>query len=253
MHTPEFGFEQDLENVRRALQFLKVDFAIALDNDYGIWRAFDNHYWPALYLLDERGRGRHQHFGEGKYEETEKAIQRLPSIASRAGDDRGPFAATAFELPADWKNLESPEIYLGHERGVGFASPGGATPSRRRAYSVPSRLDLNRWALDGEWTVDRQPAILNSAAGRIVCRFHARDVHLVMGPGRRDARVRFRVALDGQPPGSARGSDVDEAGGGTVVDPRLHQLVRQSGPIVDRTVAIEFLDPGVEAFAFTFG
>jgi hypothetical protein len=258
VHTPEFAFEKDLDNVRRAMQHLKVDFPIVLDNDFAIWRAFDNRYWPALYLLDGGGRVRHHHFGEGEYERSERAIERLLADTSgrgAAGDGRAsaPVAATGFELPADWPNLRSPEIYLGHDRGDGFASPGGASLSKRRAYRVPARLDLNRWALDGEWTIGRQPTALDSAAGRIVCRFHARDVHLVMGPARRDGRARFRVSLDGQPPGAARGVDVDAHGAGTVAEQRLHQLIRQPGPIVDRTFEIAFLDAGVEAFAFTFG
>ena len=267
VHTPEFAFEHDLDNVRRALQHLDVALPLVLDNDYAIWRAFDNHYWPALYLLDGRGRVRHRHFGEGGYQESERAIRRLIADSAgaagashatgpnaRSGDDPiAPIAATGFEVQADWPSLRSPEIYLGHDRGEGLASPGGASLSKRRAYTVPARLDLNRWALDGEWTIERQPVSLGSASGRIVCRFHARDVHLVVGPARRGERVRFRVSLDGQPPGAARGVDVDEHGAGTIGDQRLHQLIRQPGPIVDRTFDIAFLDAGAEAFAFTFG
>jgi len=258
VHTPEFAFEKDLDNVRRALQHMDIGLPIALDNDYAIWRAFDNHYWPALYLLDAGGRVRYRHFGEGEYERSEKAIQRLLTDAGAtgaAGDDRGVVSVTAtgFELPADWQSLKSPEMYLGHDRSEGLASPGGASLAQRRTYKIPARLDLNRWALEGEWTMERQPTVLGSAPGRIVCRFHARDVHLVMGPPRRDGRVRFRVSVDGQPPGAARGVDVDDRGAGTVVEQRLYQLVRQPGPIVARTFEIEFLDGGVETFAFTFG
>ncbi len=258
VHTPEFAFEKDLDNVRRAMPHLNVGFPLVLDNDYAIWRAFDNHYWPALYLLDAGGRVRYHHIGEGEYERSEQAIQRLlaaPGGAGATGDDRrvAPVAATGFELPSDWQNLRSPEIYLGHDRTEGLASPGGASLAKRRAYKVPARLDLNRWALDGEWTMENQPTVLGSAPGRIVCRFHARDVHLVMGPRHRDGQARFRVSIDGQPPGSARGVDVDGDGAGTVIDKRLYQLIRQPGPIVDRTFEIAFLDAGVEAFAFTFG
>jgi thiol-disulfide isomerase/thioredoxin len=258
VHTPEFGFEQDVDNVRRALQHLQVSLPVVLDNDFAIWRAFDNHYWPALYLLDARGRVRYHHFGEGEYERSEQAIRRLLADAGGTAGPGGsgsgvPVAATGFELPADWQNLKSPEIYLGHDRGEGLASPGGASLAKRRAYKVPARLDLNRWALDGEWTIDRQPTVLGGAPGRIACRFHARDVHLVMGPTRRDQPVRFRVSLDGRPPGAARGVEVDEHGAGTVAEQRLYQLIRQPGPIVDRTFEIAFLDAGVEAFAFTFG
>jgi hypothetical protein len=267
VHTPEFAFEHDLDNVRRALRHLDVDLPVVLDNGYAIWRAFDNNYWPALYLLDGRGRVRHRHFGEGGYAESERAIRRLladtPGAAGtggpggangRSGDPPiAPIAAAGFEVQADWANLRSPEIYLGHDRGEGLASPGGASPGRRRAYRIAARLDLNRWALEGEWTIERQPIVLAGAPGRIVCRFHARDVHLVLGPARRGERVRFRVSLDGQPPGAARGADVDEQGAGTIVDQRLHQLIRQPGPIADRTFEIAFLDAGAEAFAFTFG
>jgi Thioredoxin like C-terminal domain len=258
VHTPEFVFEKDLDNVRRAMQRLSVGFPIVLDNEYAIWRAFDNHSWPALYLLDGRGRVRYQHSGEGEYGPSRQAIERLladTGVKGAPGDDgrSAPEAATSFELPADWQNLRTPEIYLGHDRTVGFASPGGTSRATRRAYTVPARLDRNRWALDGEWTMERQPTILHSAAGRIVCRFHARDVHLVMGPARRGDRVEFRVSIDGQPPGSARGMDVDEHGAGTAVDQRLYQLIRQSGPIVDRTFEIAFLAAGIEAFSFTFG
>ncbi len=270
VHTPEFAFEKDADNVRRALSHLKVGFAQALDNDYGIWRAFDNHYWPALYLLDARGRVRYHHFGEGEYGRSQQAIERLladtgdaagssePSGPGAPGRDRrvalvAPVAATGFEAPAAWTDLRSPEIYLGHDRTEGLASPGGASLGRRRTYTAPARLDLNRWALDGSWTIERHAASLGSAAGRIVCRFHARDVHLVMGPARRGHPVGFRVSIDGRDPGAARGADVDEHGTGVVVEQRLYQLLRQPGPIVDRTFEITFADAGVDAFAFTFG
>ena len=257
VHTPEFAFEKDVDNVRRALQRLSVAFPVVLDNAYAIWRAFDNHSWPALYLLD-RGRVCYRHFGEGEYERSEQAIRRLVAEMGSEGNrnDNGggaPVAATSFELPADWQNLRTPEIYLGHDRVEGFASPGGSSLAKRRAYRVPARLELNRWALDGEWTMERQPVVLNSAAGRIVCRFHARDVHRVMGPTHRGGQVHFRVSVDGQPPGAARGLDVDEHGTGTAADLRLYQLIRQRGSIVDRTFEIAFLDAGVEAFSFTFG
>jgi thiol-disulfide isomerase/thioredoxin len=255
VHTPEFEFEKNLENVRRAVQQMKIDFPIAIDNDYSIWRAFNNRHWPALYFMDARGRVRHSHFGEGDYERSEVTIQQLLAETGAKGDDQRvvPIAATGFELAADWQNLRSPEIYLGYDRTENFSSPGGAALARRRVYAAPSRLQLNRWALAGEWTMANQPTVLSKAPGRIVCRFHARDVHLVMGPPRRENPVRYRVSMDGQPPGSARGVDADEGGSGTAVDQRMYQLIRQPGPIVDRTFEIEFLDAGVEAFAFTFG
>ena len=255
VHTPEFAFEKKLENVRRAVQQMKLDFPIAVDNDYAIWRAFDNRYWPALYFIDARGRLREHHFGEGEYERSEKAIRgcwrrRVPQATKK---ESSRSAAAGFELQADWRNLKSPEIYLGHDRTENFSSPGGAALGRRRVYAAPTRLELNRWALAGEWTVANQATALNKAGGRIVCRFHARDVHLVMGPPRQESAVRFRVSMDGQPPGPAGGLDVDDSGSGTVREQRLYQLIRQPGPIVDRTFEIDFLDAGVEAFAFTFG
>ena len=210
------------------------------------------------YLLDARGRVRYHHFGEGEYERSERAIQRAldDAAGARAIGGEGlsaPIAATSVEWPADWPNVKSPEIYLGHDRGEGLASPGGASLAKRRTYGLPARLDLNRWALDGDWTIGRQAASLGSATGRIACRFHARDVHLVMGPAGRDDRVRFRVSIDGRPPGPARGLDVEADGTGAVTAQRLHQLIRQPGPIAERTFEIAFLDGGVEAFAFTFG
>jgi thiol-disulfide isomerase/thioredoxin len=255
VHTPEFAFEKNFDNVRRALQQMKIDFPIAVDNDYAIWRAFNNQYWPALYFLDARGRLRQQHFGEGEYERSEITIQKLLAETSARADDQGVVSVTAtgFELPADWRSLRSPEIYLGHDRTENFSSPGGAALGRRRVYAASTRLELNRWALAGEWTMANQATVLNTAGGRIVCRFHARDVHLVMGPLRQETAVRFRVSMDGQPPGPAHGLDVDDSGGGTLREQRLYQLIRQPGPIVDKTFEIEFLDAGVEAFAFTFG
>lgn len=255
VHTPEFAFEKKLENVRRAVQQMTLDFPIAMDNDYAIWRAFNNQYWPALYFIDARGRLREHHFGEGEYERSEKTIRGLLAETGATGDGKGavPIAASGFERQADWRNLKSTEIYLGHDRTANFSSPGGAALGRRRVYASPGRLELNRWALTGEWTMTNQAAVLNTAGGRIVCRFHARDVHLVMGPLRQETPIRFRVSMDGLQIGSAHGSDVDDSGSGTVVEPRLYQLIRQPGPIVDRTCEIEFPDAGVEAFAFTFG
>ena len=255
VHTPEFAFEKNLENVRRALQQMKIDYPIAVDNDYEIWRAFNNRYWPALYFIDARGRLREHHFGEGEYERSEKKIRGLLAEAGATGDDKdaAPIAASGFELQADWRNLRSPEIYLGYDRTENFSSPGGAALARRRIYAAPTRLELNQWALAGEWTMANQATVLNRAGGSIVCRFHTRDVHLVMGPLRQENAVRFRVTMDGQPPGPAHGLDVDESGSGTVVEQRLYQLVRQPGPIVDRTFQIEFLGADVEVFAFTFG
>ena len=255
VHTPEFAFERDLENVRRAVQQLGIDYPIAIDNDYAIWRAFSNRYWPALYFLDSRGRLRQHHFGEGEYAQSEMAIQRLLAEAGTSSVGAGvvSVSGSGVEAAADWGNLRSPEIYLGYDRTDNFSSPGGIARGRPRAYAPPARLGLNHWALAGEWTMADQPVTLSRAPGVIVCRFHARDVHLVMGPLHRDRPVRFRVSMDGQRPGSARGLDVDDSGSGTVAAQRLYQLVRQPGPIVERTLEVQFLDAGVEAFAFTFG
>jgi hypothetical protein len=254
VHTPEFTFEQNVENVRRAMQQMRIHHPMVIDSDYAVWRAFDNRYWPALYLVDARGRLRHHHFGEGEYAQSETAIQRLLAGAE-ASSVGGVVSVTGsgVEAAADWGNLKSPETYLGFDRTTNFSSPGGAAHGRPRVYAAPARLGLNQWALAGEWTMADERAILNKAPGRLVCHFHARDLHLVMGPPRGDKPIRFRMSLDGQRPGSAHGVDVDDSGSGAATEQRLYQLIRQPGPIVDRTVGIEFLDAGVEAFAFTFG
>jgi thiol-disulfide isomerase/thioredoxin len=253
VHTPEFGFEHDLGNVRRAVQDMRVDYPVAIDNDYAVWGAFDNHYWPALYFADAEGRIRHHHFGEGEYRQSEMVIQQLLDEAGSAGAGHEVVSVEArgAEAPADWATLRSPETYTGYERGENFASPDGAVPGKRHAYQVPAELRLNQWALSGDWTVDEQAATLNEAGGQLAYRFHARDLNLVMGPP--DAPVRFRVLIDGQPPGAAHGADVDDQGHGTATWRRLHQLIRQPGPIADRTFEITFLDAGVQACAFTFG
>jgi hypothetical protein len=254
-HTPEFPFEREIENVRWAADEMHVGYPIALDSDYGIWRAFANHYWPAVYIADADGRIRHHQFGEGGYAECEMVVQRLLREAGRDGipDDVVSVAAEGFEAQADWANLESPETYLGYEQGWNFASPGRAALDEPRAYEAPKSLDVNQWALSGEWTIERRACVLDEAGGRIAFRFHARDVHLVLAPRTRGTPVPFRVLVDGKPPGDSHGLDVDDGGAGTVVQPRLYQLVRERGSISDRTFEIEFLDPGVEAYVFTFG
>jgi thiol-disulfide isomerase/thioredoxin len=255
VHTPEFTFERNLDNVRRAVRELNLGYPVAVDNDYAIWRAFRNQYWPALYFVDGRGRVRERHFGEGEYERSEQNIQRLLAEANVPNVPSGLVTvnATGIEVAADWDNLRSPENYLGHERTQNFVSPGGAELDRRRVYRAPARLRLNEWALAGEWTMGREATVLASSNGRMVYQFHARDLHLVMGPSRQGASVPFRVTVDGQPPGSAHGIDIDEGGNGTVVEQRLYQLIRQPRPIVDRRFEIEFQDAGVETLAFTFG
>jgi thiol-disulfide isomerase/thioredoxin len=255
VHSPEFPFEHDIENVRQAARDMRVEYPIAIDNDFAIWRAFTNHYWPALYLVDAQGHLRYHHFGEGEYERSELILQQLLTEAGIGGiaHELVSVDAQGAEAAADWGSLRSPETYVGYERIEHFASPGGAVLGSRRVYTAPTRLRLNHWALAGEWTVERGSALLNTANGRIAYRFHARDLHLVMGPAARGTSVRFRVFIDGQPPGAAHGSDVDEQGNGTVLQERLYQLIRQPGHIADRQFEIEFLDAGVQAFVFTFG
>jgi Thioredoxin like C-terminal domain/AhpC/TSA family len=249
VHTPEFSFEGDIDNVHEALAAMDVEYPIAVDSDYAIWDAFANHYWPALYLADADGTLRYHHFGEGLYEESERAIQALLEV----DDELVSVAGSGLEAPADWDSLESPETYLGSGRAERFASPGGAVANERQAYAVPEALRINEWALAGEWTIRREDVISDQAGGSLAYRFHARDLHLVLAPEQQGDRVRFQVLIDGEPPRTARGSDADEDGNGVVSEPRLYQLVRQSGPITDRTFEITFLDPGIRAVVFTFG
>ena len=255
VHTPEFDVERDLDNVRRSVRDLRVDYPVVIDNDYAIWDAFGNRYWPALYFVNAQGQIRHHRFGEGDYEQSEAIIQRLLTEAGvgRIGHDLVSVDARGVEAAADWDSLWSPENYLGYGRTENFASSNGAVLDTPHGYVTPARLALNQWALAGNWTVGRQAVVLNQAEGRIVYRFHARDLHLVMGPAGPGTPARFRVLLDGQPPGTAHGTDVDDQGDGAVTQPRLHQLIRQPGPISDRTLEVTFLDPGVQAYAFTFG
>jgi hypothetical protein len=262
VHTPEFPFEHDLDNVRKAVKDMRVDYPVAIDNDYEVWNAFNNHYWPALYFVDARGRTRHHQFGEGAYEESEMVIQQL--LAEAESDNTGGAVADisrglvsvdarGIEVAADWDDLRSPENYVGYDRTEGFSSPGGMARDRNNTYAAPDRPGLNHWGMVGDWTAKRGAASLNASNGRIVYRFHARDLHLVMGPAERGASVRFRVTIDGEPPTASHGADTDERGNGTVSEQRTYQLVRQPMPITDRTFEIEFLDSGVEVFAFTFG
>jgi len=255
VHAPEFAFEKNVGNVRRAAKDMRVDYPIAIDNDHAIWHAFNNHYWPALYFVDAQGHIRHHQFGEGDYEQSEMIIQQLLAEAGIGGigHELVSVDARGAEAAANWGSLKSPENYVGYERTEDFASPGGAVLDKRRVYAVPARLRLNHWALSGDWTVERQATVLNEANGRIAYRFHARDLHLVMGPAARGTSVRCRVLVDGQPPGAAHGIDVDDQGNGTVTEQRLYQLIRQRGPVTEHTFEITFLDPGVQIYAFTFG
>jgi thiol-disulfide isomerase/thioredoxin len=255
VHTPEFPFEHDVDNVRQAAQDMRVEYPIALDSDYAIWRAFNNRYWPAVYIADAQGRIRHHKFGEGGYREAETVIQLLLREAGRGDVGEGLVSVDpeGLEVQADWANLESSETYLGYEQAQNFASPGGAGFDEPRTYVVPDPLGLNHWALSGNWTIERGASVLNDADGGIAFRFHSRDVHLVMGPRSRGTSVPFRVLVDGELPGDAHGFDVDEQGHGTVSQQRLYQLIREPGSITDRTFEITFLAPGVEAYVFTFG
>ena len=255
VHTPEFAFEHDEENIRRALQDRQVGYPVAIDNDYAVWRAFDNYYWPALYFADEQGRIRHHHFGEGEYQRSEMVLQQLLTEAGAAGvgDELVSVQPSGVEVPADWADLRSPENYTGYERTENFASPGGVLPGLPHGYTAPAELSLNQWALSGDWRMGEQATTAEEAGGQISCRFHARDLNLVMGPATAGTPVRFRVLLDGRPPGAARGSDVDGQGHGTAAEQRLYQLIRQPGPVIGRAFEITFLDPGAAAYAFTFG
>jgi thiol-disulfide isomerase/thioredoxin len=254
VHTPEFPFEKDADNVRWAASDLRVEYPIALDPDYAVWRAFDNNYWPAVYIADTEGRIRHHQFGEGGYQECEMVIQRLLREAGRDGiaNDFVSVVDEGFEAQAAWSSLESPETYLGYEQAQNFASPGPEF-DEPHVFDSPDRLERNQWALSGNWTLGPGASVLNEADGRIAFRFHARDVHLVMGPATRGTEVPFRVLVDGEPPGDAHGLDVDQEGNGTLAEQRLYQLVREPGSITDRTFEISFGAPGAEAYCFTFG
>jgi cytochrome c biogenesis protein CcdA/thiol-disulfide isomerase/thioredoxin len=254
VHTPEFAFEKDLDNVRRAVRELGVTYPVALDNDYKIWKAFSNSYWPADYLVDSAGKVRYHHFGEGKYDESERQIQEL--LKERSGplstSDLVKVAASGAEAPPD-SDVESPETYIGYDRADSFMSPGGLSHDTPHVYSIPEHLELNQWGLSGAWTDRAQVASLDTAPGKIVYRFHARDLHLVLGPASNGKPVRFRVTIDGQAPGVNHGVDTDARGEGKITEQRLYQLIRQKSAIEDRTFEIEFLDAGAEVFAFTFG
>ncbi len=255
VHAPEFAFERDVDNVRRAARDLKVDYPIAIDNNYALWRAFDNQYWPALYFIDAQGRIRHHHFGEGEYDQSEKIIQQLLAEAGKSdvSHDLVSVNARGAEAAADLDDVKSPETYIGYLRAENFASPGGEIADKRQVYAAAPSLQLNQWALEGDWTVAGDRAILDAPNGRIAFRFHARDLHLVLGPGADGKPVRFRVLIDGKAPEGDHGVDIDEQGSGVVTEQRLYQLVRQGKSVADREFEIEFLDPGAQAFAFTFG
>ncbi|MDY0884609.1 cytochrome c biogenesis protein DipZ [Dongia soli] len=258
VHAPEFAFERDIANVRKAVGDLGITYPVAIDNDYAIWRAFDNQYWPAHYFIDAEGRIRHHHFGEGDYDGSERVIQQLLAEAGNKQAAAGlvDVKGTGVQAAPDMNDIGSPETYIGYERAANFISPGGALPDRGHDYTVDEPR-LNEWGLSGNWTVSGEQAVLNKAEGGIVYRFHARDLHLVLGPGSDGKPVRFRVTIDGTAPGDNHGTDIDAEGNGTVTGQKLYQLVRQplheGGEIADHTFEIRFLDPGVRAYAFTFG
>ena len=254
VHTPEFPFERDEDNVREAVQEMAIRYPVALDPDFGVWNAFSNSYWPAIYIADADGRIRYHHYGEGDYDECEQVVQQLLRDAGReVGDELVSVTPEGFEVQADWANLKTPETYVGYQQGQNFASAADLVIDDPWTYSVPEPLNPNEWALAGRWAVESRASVSQEPDAKIAFRFHARDVNLVMGPRPREASIPFRVTVDAEPPGDAHGFDVDEQGNGTVHQQRLYQLVREPGAIMDRTVELTFLEPGAEAYCFTFG
>lgn len=255
VHTPEFSFEKDVDRVREEAKRLDVNFPVAVDSNWSVWRAFRNSAWPALYFIDAKGVIRHRHDGEGDFERSERVIQQLLTEAGARDVGTGLVRVEGQgpQAQADWASLRSPETYIGYDKADSFASPGGFASARVRAYAMPQQLRLNHWALSGDWAVGGESAVLNRANGRVAHRFHARDLNLVMGAALRDKPVPFRILIDGKPPGAAHGADVDAQGRGMLAEHRLYQLVRQPGAVEDRLFEIEFLEPGAQAFAFTFG
>lgn len=255
VHTPEFAFEKDRANVAKAVQDLKITYPVAIDSNYAIWKAFNNEYWPAHYFIDAQGTIRYHHFGEGEYDKSEEVIQELLKQRNANLKLSGFVQVTGAgaEAAADVNDIQSPETYIGYARQENYVSPEKIKQDVPGVYTAPGRLDVNQWALSGKWEVGGEQAMLVAAPGKIVFRFHARDLHLVLGPGKDGKPARFRVLLDGAPPDDDHGVDVDGQGNGIVTGYRLYQLIRQKGKVEDRTFQIEFLDPDVQAFAFTFG
>ena len=255
VHTPEFEFEKSLDNIRRATRSLRVDYPVAIDSDYRVWRAFGNQYWPALYFVDAKGNIRHHQFGEGGYEHSESVIQALLAETGATGFDPAPLVidAAGVEAAADWDNVGSPETYVGVARRNNFVSTRSAGFEASQALTIPEQLSLNQWGLAGDWSIGQESATSHAADGRIAFRFRARDVNLVMGSASAGGTVRFRLRIDGDAPGRDAGLDICPAGNGLVAEPRLYQLVRQQRPIVDQLLEIQFLDPCADLFVFTFG
>jgi len=255
VHTPEFDIEKQMPNVQKAVNKFGITYPVALDNNYAVWNAFHNQYWPADYFIDIKGKVRYEHFGEGEYDQFEKWIQELLKEANAK-----PMPASMVNVhgegaqaAADMNDVRSPETYIGYARAEHFVSPGGIKRDVEQLYAEPNHLRLNEWGLAGTWLDHKQVAVLGSAGGKVVFRFHARDLHLVLGPTVEGKPVHFRVTIDGQAPGANHGVDTDAQGNGVVTEHRLYQLVRQKGAITDHTFVIEFQEPGVEAFSFTFG
>ncbi|WP_223531415.1 cytochrome c biogenesis protein DipZ [Pseudomonas sp. GL-R-19] len=255
VHAPEFAFERDVSNVTKAMKDLGITYPVAIDNEFKIWRAFNNEYWPAHYFADAQGRIRYHHFGEGKYAESERVIQQLlrEAGANKVSDGLINAKADGVQMAPESDAVQSPETYVGYQRAEHFVPETSLVPDKVAAYNPPAQLALNDWSLGGQWHVGPERATASAPASRIVYRFHARDLHLVLGPGADGKPVRFKVLIDGKAPGDDHGMDVAPDGSGTVIDQRLYQLVRQSGGVTDRTFSIEFLDPGASAYAFTFG
>ncbi|KAB0500297.1 cytochrome c biogenesis protein DipZ [Pseudomonas vancouverensis] len=254
VHAPEFAFERNVDNVSKAMKELGINYPVAIDNEFKIWRAFDNQYWPAHYFADAQGRIRFHHFGEGAYDESERVIQQLLREAgSKVSDGLINAKADGVQMAPDSNEVQSPETYVGYQRAEHFVPDTALVPDKVAAYNPPKQLALNDWSFGGQWHVGAERATASAPACRIVYRFHARDLHLVLGPGADGKPVRFKVLIDGKAPGNDHGMDVAPDGSGTVTDQRLYQLVRQSGGVEDRTFSIEFLDPGASAYAFTFG
>jgi thiol-disulfide isomerase/thioredoxin len=255
VHAPEFAFEKNVANVQKATGDLKITFPVAIDNNYAIWRGFDNEYWPAEYFIDVKGQVRHHEFGEGDYDTSERVIQQLLADAGQANVPGGlaTVNASGVQAAADMDDVNSGETYIGFQRAANFASPGGFTRSVPHDYGAPGAPRLNQWGLSGNWTVSPEYATLNAPGGGIVFHFHARDLHLVMGPTSGGGPIHFNVSIDGAPPAENHGVDTDTRGQGVVTDQRLYQLVRQSGSVADHTFEIQFLNPGIQAYSFTFG
>ncbi len=255
VHTPEFGFERDVDNIVAQSRAFALEYPIAVDSNYAVWRAFANHFWPAVYIADGEGRIRFHHFGEGEYAETEMVIQQLllDAGALDIGEDLVVVEPRGLEVAADWRTLRSPETYVGYGQSTGFATEDEAAFDEPHAYAAPPRLPLNHWGLSGNWTIARHAGVLNEPGGRLALQFHSRDLNLVMGPVREGASVPFRISLDGRPAPDSHGSDVTSDSDGVVDAQRTYQLIRQPGYVGDRRFEIEFLDAGVEAYCFTFG